>query len=434
MALNQKKFLDSAGLTYFAQLLNNYPDNEVLASVIDAISDALDEKADESQLSNYLTDVEVNSVSVVNGNIAEIDLTDTKVFLVTITQNGDDYISDKTAEEIVNAHNAGRTVIANDIPNGGWFLSLAHVEEEHDSNMDYYSVAFRHVDAWTDSPMGFSSDHIDIETYNGVTTVTNYTHDIAFIASNDHAHGNITNGGDITTTTTIANGDRLVINDESASKVTNSSITFGTSASQYLANNGTWQNIPTKVSDLTNDSGFLTNYTDTKNTAGSTDSSSKLFLIGATTQAANPQTYSHDTAYIGTDGCLYSGGAKTLVNNYSAGEYTYLNFTTNVVENQNDYALATFDLQASSFDGNLYSVLNYFIGSHDFSIQSQTLEKTFIQINNYSDSNFGDNNVGIYNLRTPTADADAANKKYVDDAIANKITLADLPIYDGTVV
>lgn len=53
-------------------------------------------------------------------------------------------------------------------------------------------------------------------------------------------------------------------------------------------------------------------FTDTKNTAGSTDSSSKLFLIGATSQAANPQTYSHDTAYVGTDGCLYSGGSKVL--------------------------------------------------------------------------------------------------------------------------
>jgi hypothetical protein len=49
---------------------------------------------------------------------------------------------------------------------------------------------------------------------------------------------------------------------------------------------------------------------DTKNTAGSTDSSSKLFLIGATSQAANPQTYSQDTAYVGTDGCLYSGNKK----------------------------------------------------------------------------------------------------------------------------
>jgi hypothetical protein len=49
---------------------------------------------------------------------------------------------------------------------------------------------------------------------------------------------------------------------------------------------------------------------DTKNTAGSTDSSSKLFIIGATSQAANPQTYSQDTAYVGTDGCLYSNSKK----------------------------------------------------------------------------------------------------------------------------
>lgn len=53
--------------------------------------------------------------------------------------------------------------------------------------------------------------------------------------------------------------------------------------------------------------------TDTKNTAGSTDSSKKLFLIGAETQAANPQTYSHDTAYVGTDGKLYSN-SKEVVN------------------------------------------------------------------------------------------------------------------------
>lgn len=57
---------------------------------------------------------------------------------------------------------------------------------------------------------------------------------------------------------------------------------------------------------------------DTKNTAGSTDTSSKIFLIGATSQAANPQTYSHDTAYVGTDGCLYSGGAKVLTAHQTA--------------------------------------------------------------------------------------------------------------------
>lgn len=63
-------------------------------------------------------------------------------------------------------------------------------------------------------------------------------------AASSHTHGNITNAGDITTTATIANGDRLVINDQSASKITNSSITFGTATNQYLANNGTWQTVP----------------------------------------------------------------------------------------------------------------------------------------------------------------------------------------------
>lgn len=65
-------------------------------------------------------------------------------------------------------------------------------------------------------------------------------------------------------------------------------------------NNGTWSSWK-KVA-----------YSDdiVKNTAGSTDTSSKIFLIGATSQAANPQTYSHDTVYVGTDGYLYSNKEK----------------------------------------------------------------------------------------------------------------------------
>lgn len=61
----------------------------------------------------------------------------------------------------------------------------------------------------------------------------------ALVSSDLPSIGNITNAGDITANATIASGDRLVINDESASKVTNSSITFGTNTKQYLANNGT---------------------------------------------------------------------------------------------------------------------------------------------------------------------------------------------------
>jgi hypothetical protein len=42
---------------------------------------------------------------------------------------------------------------------------------------------------------------------------------------------------------------------------------------------------------------------DTLNTTGSTDTSSKIFLIGATSQAANPQTYSDNEVYA-TSGAL----------------------------------------------------------------------------------------------------------------------------------
>lgn len=64
-------------------------------------------------------------------------------------------------------------------------------------------------------------------------------------------------------------------------------------------------------------------FTDTKNTAGSTNkASTKMYIIAATEQSDNPQTYSKDTIYIGTDGHLYSNdvqvvnlsGTQTLTN------------------------------------------------------------------------------------------------------------------------
>lgn len=66
---------------------------------------------------------------------------------------------------------------------------------------------------------------------------------------------------------------------------------------KFLRGDGTWV-VPTN--------------TDTKNTAGSTNTSSKIFLVGATSQTANAQTYSHDTVYVGTDGCLYSNGKRVI--------------------------------------------------------------------------------------------------------------------------
>ena len=45
-----KKFLDAEGVTYLASLLDNYPNNEILGTVIDAIQDALNEKNDKAIL------------------------------------------------------------------------------------------------------------------------------------------------------------------------------------------------------------------------------------------------------------------------------------------------------------------------------------------------------------------------------------------------
>ncbi len=66
--------------------------------------------------------------------------------------------------------------------------------------------------------------------------------------------------------------------------------------------------IPSKVSDLTNDGGYITSYTDTKNTTGSTNSSSKLYLVGATSQASNPVTYSNSGVFTQSGAVYASAG------------------------------------------------------------------------------------------------------------------------------
>ena len=69
-------------------------------------------------------------------------------------------------------------------------------------------------------------------------------------AGDDHVHGHLTNTGAITTTATIANGDKLVIIDSNDSnKINGSSITFGSDQTKFLTNKGTWV-IPTGTYSL----------------------------------------------------------------------------------------------------------------------------------------------------------------------------------------
>lgn len=52
--INDKKFLDYNGLSYFSRKLNNYPTNDVIEAVIDGIQDALDEKQNEILIDGIL--------------------------------------------------------------------------------------------------------------------------------------------------------------------------------------------------------------------------------------------------------------------------------------------------------------------------------------------------------------------------------------------
>lgn len=93
-----------------------------------------------------------------------------------------------------------------------------------------------------------------------------------------------------------------------ADKVANTLTFTGYQSKSYNGSAAVSVAIPSKVSDLTNDSGYVTSYTDTKNTAGSTNSSSKLYLIGATSQASSPVTYSNSGVYTQSGAVYASAG------------------------------------------------------------------------------------------------------------------------------
>ena len=116
-------------------------------------------------------------------------------------------------------------------------------------------------------------------------------------------------------------------------------------------------------------------YTDTKNTAGSTDTNSKIFLIGATSQAANPQTYSHDTAYVGTNGHLYSASKEVLVGGSNGNSTVTITPSTTDVYSMTSAGSVTAgtattpaSLDTSKFNGGSFTRGAFTAGSLTFTI------------------------------------------------------------------
>lgn len=62
---------------------------------------------------------------------------------------------------------------------------------------------------------------------------------------------------------------------------------------------------------------------DTLYTTASGNTSNKIFLVGATTQTSSGvRTYSHDTVYVGTDGAVYSEGEKVATQTWASSQFS----------------------------------------------------------------------------------------------------------------
>lgn len=168
------------------------------------------------------------------------------------------------------------------------------------------------------------------------TNISAFTNDAGYITSADVPEGASAYTGTISAVGTAAssgtnNGFARGDHTHNITKTTIDSVLgTGSGTAKYYREDGTW-----------------VTPTDTKNTAGSTNTSSKIFLIGATSQAANPQTYSHDTAYVGTDGKLYSASKVVLVGGSNAASSVSITPSTTAVYSMTSAGSVTAGTKAS---------------------------------------------------------------------------------------
>ena len=135
-------------------------------------------------------------------------------------------------------------------------------------------------------------------------------------AASSHTHGSITNSGAITSDTTVASGDKLVIADSSdSSKLKRSAIAFGSSTSTFLRNDGTWAepsgggggggggwvDVSEDVMDaitISPEIGFFHAYTD-----------GSLMLISCACSTTNTNSFEIQSPYVPPYETLFVGGA-----------------------------------------------------------------------------------------------------------------------------
>lgn len=132
-------------------------------------------------------------------------------------------------------NNSGKFLTTDGNGNTSW--ATVDALPSQSGNSGKYLKTNGSVASWENAPI------TSVNSKTGAVTLDNT--DVGAAASS-HSHGNITNEGDITATApTIANGDQIIINDNSASKITNGPTFDGSTTTKYLSQKGTWESVPT---------------------------------------------------------------------------------------------------------------------------------------------------------------------------------------------
>lgn len=113
----------------------------------------------------------------------------------------------------------------------------------------------------------------------------------------------------VTQNNTTTNSDRRVLLSASANDTNETNTARKSGNLTFNPSTGNLQAVQLNGVTIGSSPKFTDN--DTKNTAGTTNTTSKIYLAGATSQAANPQTYSNVNCYA-SGGKLYSNGTEVL--------------------------------------------------------------------------------------------------------------------------
>ena len=157
-----------------------------------------------------------------------------------------------TSVGVSNATNGGLSVSGSPITtNGTITVGHSNVLSSAQSTQAVYPIKIDkngHISEYGSAVTSMPAS--DVSAWAKEATKPTYTYSEVGAAASSHTHGNITNGGDITATApTIASGDQIIINDNSASKITNGPTFDGSTTTKALTQKGTWETFLQSESD-----------------------------------------------------------------------------------------------------------------------------------------------------------------------------------------